>query len=153
MNIHKQRLSATALYHGPIVNYRLLSTCYPSSVCVLTGVTTLLFPCAHKFAFAHHSFCLVPSSKHLVLSAFKTKQLASIQSYNGFEFVVSDWFISATHLPVVYSIKSSAHISKHMSDILRIESFIKSKGPSIETCGTPIFTRSGSDSSLSYFIH
>ena len=50
--------------------------------------------------------------------------LAYIQSYNGFEFVVSDRFISATHLPVVYSVESSAYISKRMSDISRIESFM-----------------------------
>ena len=91
---------------------------------------------------------------HSVLSAFKTMQLASIQSYNCFEFAVSDRFISATHLPVMYSVESSAYISKRMSDISRIESFMnmmKSKGPSIEPCDTPIFTGSGSDSTLSYF--
>ena len=90
---------------------------------------------------------------HSVLSAFKTMQLASIQSYNGFEFVVSDRFISAIHLPVVYNVESSAYISKRISDISRIESFMntmKSKVPSIEPCGTPIFTGRGSDSTLSY---
>ena len=52
---------------------------------------------------------------------------------------VSDRFISATHLSVVYSVESSAYISKRMSDISRLESFMnmmKSKGQSIETCGT-----------------
>ena len=83
-------------------------------------------------------------------------QLASIQLYNGFEFVVSDQFISATHLLVVYSFESSAYISKRMSDISRIELFMnmmKSKGPSIEPCGTPIFTGSGSESTWLYFMH
>ena len=93
---------------------------------------------------------------HSVLSAFKAMQLASIQSYDGFELVANDRFISATHLPVVCSVESSAYISKRMSDISRIESFMnmmRSKGPSIEPCGTPIFTGSGSDSTLSHFTH
>ena len=89
-----------------------------------------------------------------VFSAFNTMRLAAIQLYSGFEFVVSDRFISLTHLPAVYSVESSAYISKRISDISRMESFMnmmKSRGPSIDPCGTPIVTGSGSESTPSYF--
>ena len=81
-------------------------------------------------------------------------RLASIQLYSGFDFIVSDRFISPTHLPAVYSVESSAYISKRMSDISRMESFMnvmKSRGPSIDPWGTPIVTGSASESTPSYF--
>ena len=51
-------------------------------------------------------------------------RLASIQLHSGFDFVVGDRFISPTHLPAVYIVESSAYISKRMSDISRMESFM-----------------------------
>ena len=115
--------------------------------------TLLLSVCIQNAALAHCSFCLVPNSMHSVFSAFNTIRLASTQLYSGFYIVVSDRFISSTHLPAVYSVESSVYISKRMSGISRMESFmnmVKSKGPSIDPCGTPIDTGSGSESTPSY---
>ena len=97
---------------------------------------------------------MVPNSMHSVFSAFNTVRLASIQLYSGFDFVASDRFISPTHLPAVDSVESSAYISKRMSYISRMESFMhvmKSRGPSIDPWGTPIVTGRGSESRPSYF--
>ena len=52
--------------------------------------------------------------------------------------------------------ESSAYMSILASDISKIASFmniIKSKGPSIEPCGTLVVTGRGSDNTRSYFTH